>query len=44
VIDARGAAWVPELRNLAIAGLLIVSLAWVSLRCISAIRSAPAAR
>jgi hypothetical protein len=44
VIDARGATWVPELRNLAIAGLLIVSLAWVSLRCISAIRSAPAAR
>jgi hypothetical protein len=38
VIDARSAAWVPELRNLAIAALLIVSLAWVSLRCRAALR------
>ena len=40
LIDARSAAWVPELRNLAIAGLLIVSLAWVSLRCRTALRAA----
>jgi uncharacterized membrane protein len=40
VIDARSAAWVPEFRNLAIAGLLIVSLAWVSVRCRTALRSA----
>ena len=44
VIDARSAGWVPEFRNLAIAALLIVSLAWVSLRCRSALRSAQVAR
>jgi hypothetical protein len=44
VIDARSAAWVPELRNLAIAALLIVSLAWVSLRCRAALRLASVAR
>ncbi|MFL5620866.1 MAG: SdpI family protein [Gemmatimonadaceae bacterium] len=44
VIDARSAAWVPELRNLAIAALLVVSLVWVSLRCRSALRSAREAR
>ena len=44
VIDARSAAWVPEMRNLAVAGLLIVSLAWVSLRCRSVLRSARVAR
>lgn len=40
VIDARSAAWVPEFRNLAIAALLIASLAWVSVRCRTALRSA----
>ena len=44
VIDARSAGWVPELRNLAIAALLVASLAWVSLRCRAALRSARAAR
>ena len=44
VIDARSAAWVPEFRNLAIAALLIVSLAWVSLRCRSVLRSARVSR
>lgn len=33
VVDAIGSAWVPELRNLASAALLIAALAWVSLRC-----------
>ena len=44
VIDAHSAAWVPELRNLAIAALLVVSLGWVSLRCWAALRSARAVR
>ena len=44
VIDARSAGWAPELRNLAIAALLIVTLAWVSLRCRAALRSARVAR
>jgi uncharacterized membrane protein len=44
VIDARSAGWVPEFRNLAIAALLIVSLAWVSLRCRAVLRSASVAR
>jgi uncharacterized membrane protein len=43
-IDARSATWAPEFRNLAIAALLIVTLAWVSLRCRAALRSARAAR
>ena len=43
-IDARSKTWVPEIRNLAIAALLIVTLAWVSLRCRAALRSARAAR
>jgi hypothetical protein len=44
VIDARSAGWVPELRNLAIAALLIVSLGWVSLRCRTALRAARVVR
>ena len=44
VIDARSAAWVPEFRNLAIAALLILLLAWVSLRCRAALRSARVVR
>jgi uncharacterized membrane protein len=43
-IDARSATWVAELRNLAIAALLIVTLAWVSLRCRAALRSARVGR
>lgn len=44
VIDARGATWVPQLRDLAIAVLLIATLAWVSLRCRAALRSTRVAR
>jgi uncharacterized membrane protein len=33
VFDRMGAAWVPELRSLASAALLIAALAWVSVRC-----------
>jgi uncharacterized membrane protein len=44
VIDARGAAWVPELRNLAIAALLVVALVWVSLRCRGTLRAARVSR
>ena len=41
IIERVGALWVPELRNLAAAAVLIVSLGWVSLR---AMRGANAAR
>ena len=44
VIDARTAAWVPELRNLAIAALLVASLGWVSLRCRAMLRSTSVSR
>jgi uncharacterized membrane protein len=44
VIDAMGARWVPELRTLASAGMLVLLLAWVSVRALRRARERVADR